>query len=85
MFEEKMSEKNFRILAPGFPLFFQLCREDALSLEKKAGTTLEEEGHGEAHGAVCPDQVGCVPGGVQEEGWFDGCEIEHRTEGGHRL
>ena len=54
-------------------------------LEKKAGTTLEEEGHGEAHGAVCPDQVGCVPGGVQEEGWFDGCEIEHRAEGGHRL
>ena len=56
-----------------------------MALEKKAGSTLEEEGHGEAHGAVCPDQVDRVPGGGQEEGWFDGCEIEHRAEGGHRL
>ena len=61
------------------------AREEALALEAKAGSTLEEEGHGEAHGAVCPDQVDRVPGGIQEEGWFDGCEIEHRAEGGHRL
>ena len=61
------------------------AREDALALEKKAGSTLEEEGHGEAHGAICPDQVDLVPGGIQEEGWLDDCEIEHCAEGGHSL
>ena len=60
------------------------AREDALALEKKAGSTLEEEGHGEAHGAICPDQVDLAPVGVKEAG-FDGDEIEHRPEREQRL
>ena len=37
-------------------------REQALALEAEAGSTLDEQGHGEAHGAVGPDQVDLAPG-----------------------
>ena len=59
-------------------------REEALALEAKAGSTLEEKGHGEAHGAVSPDQVDLAPGGGKEAG-FDGCQVEHCPEGERRL
>ena len=54
-----------------------------MALKKKAGSTLEEKRHGEAHGAIAPDEVDLAPGG--EEGWVDRCEVEHGTEGGQRL
>ena len=54
-----------------------------MTLKAKAGSTLERKGHGEAHGAICPDEVGLAPGG--EEGWVDRFEVEHGTEGGQRL
>lgn len=44
------------------------AREEALALEAKAGSTLEEEGHGEAHGAVGPDQVDLAAKGDEEAG-----------------
>ena len=46
-------------------------REEALALETKARPTLEEESHGEAHGAVGPDQVDLTAKGDKEAG-FDG-------------
>ena len=52
-------------------------------MEKKAGPTLEKKGHGEAHGAICPDEVGLAPGG--EEGRVDSHKVEHGREGGQRL
>ena len=55
------------------------AREEALALETETRSTLEEKGHGEAHGAICPDQVDLAPVGVKEAG-FDGDEIEHRPE-----
>ena len=36
-------------------------REGAFALKKKAGPALEEKGHGEAEGAIGPDQVGLPP------------------------
>ena len=60
------------------------AREEALALETKARSTLEEKRHGEAHGAICPDQVVLAPVGDKEVG-FDGNEIEHCPEGGQRL
>ena len=54
-----------------------------MALKEKAGSTLEKKGHGEARGAICPDDVGLAPGG--EEGRVDRYEVEHGTEGGQRL
>ena len=44
------------------------AREEALALEAKAGSTLEKKGHGEAHGAVGPDQVDLAAKGDEEAG-----------------
>ena len=60
------------------------AREEALALETEARSTLEEKGHGEAHGAICPDQVDLAPVGVKEAG-LDGGEIEHRPQREQRL
>ena len=44
------------------------AREETLALETEAGSALEEECHGEAHGAVGPDQVDLAAKGGKEAG-----------------
>ena len=50
-----------------------------MALQKKAGSSLEEKGHGEGHGGMGPDEVDLVRGG--EEVRVDRFEVEHGTGG----